>query len=36
MTVGGLARGIVNVAGTDIMEAGIRRDPSRFTQRQSA
>src|SRR6478672_2696469 len=33
MTVGSLARGVVNIAGIDVMEARIRCDPSRLAQR---
>jgi hypothetical protein len=33
VTVGGLARRIVSVAGIDVMQARIRCDPSRFAQR---
>jgi hypothetical protein len=33
VTVSSLARGIVNIAGIDVMEASIPCDPSRFAQR---
>src|SRR2546430_5201973 len=33
VTVGGLARGVVNIAGIDVMQACIRCDPARFAQR---
>jgi len=33
MTVGSLARGVVNIAGIDVMEARIRCDPPCFAQR---